>query len=138
MPRVSSLSVATSTKWLDRDVTIVGSSAIAIATGSDAALAGLLEKSLLPPAVALNRKSCQGSTKIENLLYVRWAEHRFASTEVPSNELNGQPTLQHNASRLRVAPDVVFGGRRDVALATGRSAHDHAAAHQSRDARVLL
>ena len=39
-----------------------------------------------------------------------------------------RPAAKHDARRLGIDPDVVFGRRRDVALAARRAAHDDAAA----------
>ena len=79
-----------------------------------------------------------GVPKTKNFLNVGWIQYCFTAAEVPADKLDGKATSHHDARRLRIAPDVVFGRRSDVAFATRRAAHYNAAAHFRRDPRPFL
>src|SRR5580704_86108 len=57
---------------------------------------------------------------------------------MPANKFNGKAASHHDARRLRIAPDVVFGRRSDVPLAARRAAHNHTTPHFRGDARLFL
>ena len=101
-------------------------------------LTGLLEVSFLSATVAFNREARLRCAKAQHMLDVAWVQHGFATAEVPAHQLHRKSTAQHDSRSLGIAPDVVFGRRSHVALATRRAAHDHAAANLGGDAGIPL
>src|SRR5260370_4617449 len=97
---------------------------------------GLLEISFLGTAVAFNGEARLRSANFQHMLDVVWVQYSIATAQVPAHQLDGKPAAQYDLRRFGIAPDVVFGGRSHVALATRCAAHDHAAADFSRDAGI--
>ena len=95
----------------------------------EADLAGLDAIGLAGAAVAIRIAKCALAVPSASIAAISSS----LSTEAPRETCQptisiGEPRAEDRARRLRIDPDVVFGRRRDVALAAGRAAHHHAAA----------
>jgi hypothetical protein len=105
---------------------------------ADAVLAGLHEVGLLATTVALDRELGNGIVEGKDVPNVRSVQHGVVAGQLPADELDGQATSGHDPGCFGIAPDVVLGGGDDVAFATGRATHDHAAADPCGDGRRSL
>ncbi len=92
-------------------------------------LAGLHEEGFLSPAVAFDGKSGERIVEVEDTLDVRGIQNGFVAAEVPADKFDGKAAAGDDASGFGIAPDVVFGGGRDVAFAARGAAHYDAAAN---------
>src|SRR5437660_6799855 len=100
--------------------------------------AGLLEVGFLGATVAFDGEARLRCAKTQYLLGVGRLQCGFAAAEVPADQLYRKAAAQNDSCRLGVAPNVVLGCGSYVPFATGRSAHDHAAADLARDAGISL
>lgn len=94
----------------------------------NAVLAGLLEEGFLGKAVAFDGKCGDEIIEAEDVLDVGGIEHGVAAAEVPPDKFDRKTTAGDHARGFRIAPDVVLGGRRDVAFTARGATHDDAAA----------
>ena len=139
MPRVSSLAHSISTKWrlqLRPDGAVERHRHRCRIGEREAGLAGLDEIGLLGAAVALDREARLCGPQREDVGDFRFAEHGGAARDVPADHLDRQARTERHARRFGIDPDVVFGRRRDIALAARRAAHDDAAADLFGDAGI--
>ena len=90
-------------------------------------LAGLHEEGFLGAAVAFDGECGDGIVEVEDVLDVRGTQNGFIAAEVPTDKFDGKAAAGDDASGFGIAPDVVFGGGRDVTFAARSAAHDDAA-----------
>lgn len=60
-----------------------------------------------------------------------------SAAEMPTDQFDGKAGSEHHPRGFRVDPHIVFGGRGDIAFATGVAAHHHAAADVRDQGRLL-
>src|SRR5436190_944129 len=82
-----------------------------------------------PTAIALDSKAGKIGFKSLDVCDIAITKDGLRSRELPSDELYRKAAAENDAGSLRIYPDVVFGGRRYVSLATRSASHDYAAAN---------
>lgn len=94
----------------------------------NAVLAGLHEEGFLSAAVAFDGECGDRIVEAEDTLDLRGIQNGFVAAEVPADKFDGKAAAGDDASGFGIAPDVVFGGGRDVAFAARGATHYDAAA----------
>src|SRR5205085_9714187 len=88
-------------------------------------------------AVTLNREPCQIVIATRHLGDITFVQDSVPSRELPSDQFYGKAAEHNDPGCLRIDPDVVLRGWRDVPFATGSAAHHHTAANLLHDLRPL-
>ena len=81
--------------------------------------------------------SASSVPNFSDVLNIGWSNYGCSTAQVPAHHLKRKSTAEHHAGSFGIDPHVVFGGRSDVPLATGRTAHNHAAGHIVNQVRRL-
>jgi hypothetical protein len=89
-------------------------------------LARLLEIRLLRRAVRAYHEFGERRVESEDALDIGETQRGVSTAEVPTDHFDGEPGAEDNAGSFWVHPDVVLGGRRDIAFTARSPTHDDA------------
>ena len=139
MPRVRPGASDTPTDARNALVTMAGSTTTAAAEGIDQEEAVTLALAHVPAAIVLDQGSDEGlvvaiGRGLEHAVDVA-AFEEMADARLPGNDRGVEPGAKHDGRRFGIAEDVELGGRRDVAAAVQRAAHDGEPPDAGHDAR---